>query len=511
MDLTRKRRYAAAAYMLYAVLYYLILFGEIEPLVSHTSTVGLLGDIIALACFWVGVRCQPKERRKPWLLFGVTTLLYTCGEVLWAYYTDFLGIDPSTPSVCDFFYVSNTYVTLAAIVVYLRQSGIDFKAVAFDFFISAFAVGGILYNFVMLPMLEQEGINLASLLINLNMAAMDLLFFAAVLLLVFGSESRQFLTGRMLMMAVSFLGFFVIDQLTLIFDIYEMETPAIIEPFWSFPLVLLGFVSTCPEDEQAQDLLPSNPRLEASLEYVRVLLPYVFTFCILFLVGIKFDLLDSLFLWAILLVGLLSLRQILILLRNHRLMATIRENENRLNLQNSELQRLNQKILRDAELDFLTQLANRRSIDKNFTRLVPPEGIEQSLGVLLIDVDFFKRINDTLGHQVGDFVLKQVAACIRDVIRIDDIAGRFGGDEFIVLLPGADINATASIARRLHEKAGRDNALTSRGVTLSIGYTSQIITSKSYDSEQLLRQADNALYHAKENGRNQFVMYQKRA
>ena len=510
MNLTSKRKYAVIAYLLYVGFYYLILVGEVEPFVSHTSTVGLIGDAIALFLFWVGAHCQPQEHRTPWLMFGFTAFLYAIGEVLWAYYTDFLGIDPSTPSVCDFFYVSNTYVAIAAIVFYLRQSGIDFKAVAFDFFISAFAVGGILYHFVMLPLIEQEGADPVPLLINLNNAAMDLLYFAALLLLVFGAESRQFFTGRIFLMGLAFLGFFVVDQLTLVFDIYEMELPAVIEPVWSFPIVLLGFVSTYPEDGTARaDAV--RPRLEAILEYVRVLLPYVFTFCILFLVGAKFGLLDSLFLWAVLLVALLSLRQIFILLRNHRLMATIRENEKRLNLQNSELQRLNQKILRDAEIDFLTQLANRRYIDRTFVRLTPPDGVAASLGVLLIDVDFFKRVNDTYGHQVGDFVLTQVAACIRSVIRVGDIAGRFGGDEFIVLLPGANDDTTAIVAERLTETVRGNNALASRNVTLSIGGTSQTITNANYRSEQLLKEADDALYHAKENGRDQSVMYRKKS
>ena len=237
------------------------------------------------------------------------------------------------------------------------------------------------------------------------------------------------------------------------------------------------------------------------------MLPYLFTFCILFLVGLKFGLLDSLFLWAILLVALLSLRQIFILLRNHRLVESIREKEKRLTLQNDELQRLNQKILRDAEIDFLTQLANRRHIDQSFVRLAPPKGVEAMMGVLLIDVDFFKGINDTYGHQVGDFVLKQVAACIRSVIRGGDIAGRFGGDEFIVLLPGADGEATTAVAERLTAIVRGNHVLASRGVTLSIGCTSQVITSQTYDMDQLLKQADDALYHAKEKGRDRFVLY----
>lgn len=508
MELALKRKYGVAAYLLYIAAYYLILVFEVEPFISHTSTVGLVGEVIVLTLFWFGVRCQPADKRKPWFWFAVTSVVYTCGEVLWAYYTDFLDLAPTTPSLCDIFYVSNTFISLYAVICYVRQLGIEFKDIAFDLFISVFAVGGIFYNFVMIPLLEKEASQLVPLLINVSMSVVDLMFFVALLLIVFGSDSRRLFTGRTILMGLAFLSFFAVDQLTLVYEIYEMEFPAFLEPFWSFPLFLLGFVSTYPEDGNELELT-ERPRSEKPLEYTRVLLPYAFTFCILFLVGIQFGLLHTLFLWGILLVVLLSIRQVLILLRNRRLMQTIQENEQRLNLQNYELQRLNQKILRDAEIDFLTQLSNRRFIDQTFTRLAPPEGVSSSLGLLLIDVDYFKRINDSFGHQVGDFVLQQVAACIRSVIRGDDIAGRFGGDEFIVLLPGANEKAAEAVARRLQERIKGNNALTSRGVTLSIGCTSRVITSENFDAEDLLKQADDALYHAKENGRNQFVLHRE--
>ena len=262
--------------------------------------------------------------------------------------------------------------------------------------------------------------------------------------------------------------------------------------------MLLGFVSTFADEDEKAPETPAHPQLETVLEYFRVLLPYLFTFIILLLVGIHLGITHPLFLWAVILVVALSLRQIGILLRNRRLMATIRENEKRLNLQNYELQRLNQKILRDAEVDFLTQLANRRYIDQSFDRLTPPEGVQVSLGLLLIDVDYFKRINDSYGHQIGDLILQQVAACIRSVIRGGDVAGRFGGDEFILLLPSTDSSTIATVAERLQEKIRRDDELASRNVTLSIGCASQTITSESYDPDELLRQADEALYRAKE-------------
>ena len=162
--------------------------------------------------------------------------------------------------------------------------------------------------------------------------------------------------------------------------------------------------------------------------------------------------------------------------------------------------------MRDAEVDFLTQLSNRRYIDKTFERLTPPEGRAESLGILLIDVDFFKRINDTFGHPTGDIVLKSVAEKIKSVIRGGDVAGRFGGDEFIILLPESDLTIVNLVAAQLTSAVRADKKLSELQVTLSIGGTSQQVNHENYDVQLLLKQADEALYKAKEGGRNRFVV-----
>ena len=99
-----------------------------------------------------------------------------------------------------------------------------------------------------------------------------------------------------------------------------------------------------------------------------------------------------------------------------------------------------------------------------------------------------------------------MARCIKEIVRGEDIAGRFGGDEFIVLLPGADKHATGLVASRLIEKTQKAVDLIIRNVTLSVGGTSQTFTNATFKVEALLKDADDALYKAKNNGRNQFVI-----
>jgi diguanylate cyclase (GGDEF)-like protein len=121
--------------------------------------------------------------------------------------------------------------------------------------------------------------------------------------------------------------------------------------------------------------------------------------------------------------------------------------------------------------------------------------------LILIDIDFFKKVNDLHGHQVGDEVLIQVARVIRECTRSGDIAARWGGEELAVYLPSVQHSAALNIAERIRNKVQES---TRPEVTVSIGVSSwnkeQMITMK-----QLFNEADVALYHAKNNGKNQVV------
>jgi diguanylate cyclase (GGDEF)-like protein len=124
--------------------------------------------------------------------------------------------------------------------------------------------------------------------------------------------------------------------------------------------------------------------------------------------------------------------------------------------------------------------------------------------VLMCDVDFFKRINDTHGHPAGDAVLKEVANRMHSAIRPYDAVGRFGGEEFLVLCPGTDAAGGAALARRLRETIASTPIVTDRGpidVTVSIGLSARVFENVA-ELDQIISEADAALYAAKHNGRN---------
>ena len=154
-------------------------------------------------------------------------------------------------------------------------------------------------------------------------------------------------------------------------------------------------------------------------------------------------------------------------------------------------------------LDGLTRLMNRvyweRAVETEFQRC---RRIGHSSALLMLDIDHFKAVNDAHGHQVGDEALRAVATILRDSLRMHDIAGRYGGEEFGVVLPGIDARGAAALAERIRRKIESSVVEPRRGVrvTASIGYAA--LGNDDHDPGAWIARADRALYAAKAAGRN---------
>ncbi len=169
--------------------------------------------------------------------------------------------------------------------------------------------------------------------------------------------------------------------------------------------------------------------------------------------------------------------------------------------------KMHAEIERMATTDGLTGLCNHRVFQQKLTEeLKRSERHETPLSLLLTDIDFFKKVNDTYGHPVGDLVLKGVSKVLLHEIRDIDIAARYGGEEFVVILPGTDSVGAKNIAERLR-KAIMAETYSSDGRTLKVTTSIGIATvpSDARTKEELIEKADQALYHAKHNGRNQSI------
>jgi diguanylate cyclase (GGDEF)-like protein len=170
-----------------------------------------------------------------------------------------------------------------------------------------------------------------------------------------------------------------------------------------------------------------------------------------------------------------------------------------------------QRLQHHAETDSLTEVANRRAFDAALEReCARATRYHSHFAVMLIDVDNFKTINDSEGHAVGDDMLRMVANHIAHCLRSTDLLGRYGGDEFAILLPKTALDEASEVADRIRDKMGMASAQIGRQatpVTLSMGLTAYIPGDLA-DRRQLLEQADQALYSAKSDGRNRVGVWQ---
>ncbi|MBC8059443.1 MAG: diguanylate cyclase [Clostridiaceae bacterium] len=176
----------------------------------------------------------------------------------------------------------------------------------------------------------------------------------------------------------------------------------------------------------------------------------------------------------------------------------------------SELDEFYNKLKNEATVDFLTGINNVRQFDKYFNDLAKQTvRKEESLSLLFLDIDHFKKVNDTYGHSSGDIILKGLAVILRDTCRGFDVVSRNGGEEFSVILLDCSSPNAVVIAEKIRKNVEKHKFYISDkvaiNITISIGVSTYPDTTDSIDN--LLGYADNALYEAKRAGRNRVVLY----
>ena len=170
-------------------------------------------------------------------------------------------------------------------------------------------------------------------------------------------------------------------------------------------------------------------------------------------------------------------------------------------LENARLHRI---VERQALIDGLTGLANRRQCEEALTsEIARADRLETTLTIVLADLDDFKAINDLHGHATGDDVLREFAAVLRATVRDSDLAGRWGGEEFLLLLPGADAIGAAQLADRVRSSLAERSFLGNDGTVVSVTCSFGVAQhTPGSDERDLFASADRALYRAKREGKN---------
>ena len=165
---------------------------------------------------------------------------------------------------------------------------------------------------------------------------------------------------------------------------------------------------------------------------------------------------------------------------------------------------LEQKLIEISRIDELTKIFNRRAFNDFFNGYYERAvRYKEDLGVIIFDIDDFKSINDEFGHLVGDSVLIKLSKEIKKLVRISDIFARWGGEEFIILVPNTDDILVYELSERIRKSFEKVNFGINRSITISLGIG--VMVGKE-TKDTILKKADDALYQAKSEGKNKSVI-----
>jgi two-component system cell cycle response regulator len=431
------------------------------------------------------------------ILIGMASLGELVATSLWTYYQNFLD-QPPFPSWADAAYLCE-YPTLLAGILLLPMQRLVAAArlrIAIDSLLIMLAIVTFSWYFVLGPTVLQGGEQSLAKVVSAAYPLADLVLFAAVLIL-WARSGHAAMRPIVAPLAAGLLLFVVADS---VFDYQSLQgtyaTGSLIDPLWSLGFLLIGLSTQMLSRYEQQESDARALHAAALPPFWRTLVPYavlppmggllVYT---IHRHGVN-SLAVGVYVCGAMLLVLIVGRQILALLENRHLYRQVAE-------ANLRLQAL-------ATTDPLTELPNHRSIvvalDQEIERC---RRYSRGCAVLILDLDHFKVLNDTYGHLAGDAALKDAASLMRQTLRTVDTVGRWGGEEFVILLPELHTAEARLIAERLRGAVG-SHAGSTRGrvpITCSIGLA--LYPDDGTDRDSLFAAADRAMYAAKTLGRNQ--------
>jgi diguanylate cyclase (GGDEF)-like protein len=184
--------------------------------------------------------------------------------------------------------------------------------------------------------------------------------------------------------------------------------------------------------------------------------------------------------------------------------------EDKVKLRTQELEAANRELDRQSRSDHLTGVLNRRGFETQLKIALSSARRRNSpISVIMVDLDHFKQVNDTHGHDVGDQVIRHLSDTLRQRVRDSDIVARLGGEEFVVMLPDTDAKGAQILAEELVKVVASRQAPVAGKVTISAGVSE--LNMKLEDLAEMLKGADEALYVAKRSGRNQAIVHDANA
>lgn len=447
-----------------------------------TSIAPVMVALVSSKWMYKAYKGQKERERYFWLIFSVALVFHATGNLIW-----FLGAASKSfyqaPESSYLFWLLAYFLFLVALIYKIRLiRPIMSNTYLFNTIIFLVIVTAIFVHYSVRPYIESAESLFELILIGFLFPIVDIGLIFVTSLLYYLLRHGQERTSMLFFMGAFYLQILG-DLLTVIMKTNKDYYQLLIEPIWVGSLLFLGYACIFARREKRK-----RNRDEASINDKESIFPYISALVLFLLVYHSY-------LWKInalsLALGIVFFmiiaRQLVIIEKNKKLLRNFRDL---------------------AYHDSLTGLLNRTSFQMDLESTIKWAKVENStFFILLIDLDRFKLVNDTLGHFIGDLVLKKSAQILQNSMKEECCIYRVGGDEFVILLKESMKDTHKATANRIIEAFSETFYIDEHEITItpSIGISSYPFNGE--DSQSLFKAADTAMYLAKGKGRNNFQLF----
>lgn len=519
-----KKWFAAYIFLHISSYYFFILFNaNTDTYDVIIQTLSWLAPIIACATLFYVSRKSVGNNQMFWLLLSLGCLSYMTAEsISFVSHTAF-DLALPYPGWPDLFYFLQIVFFLVAFVYQLtqnKQASYQIKFI-FDMMIIIAVSTALSWHFLIRHLLPTESDSLLLLFVSLGYPIGDLLLLFGAVSFYIGSS--QPLPSRVLFLIVVGLIFQVFADTAHLYstvaDTYVSGN--LYDPLWALSLLLVALAGLCSLDP-TEKIMPKRV-LAAGDEQLsfRMLLPY-FSLLILFIamVAEQTESMNGLIAGAGVAALLIISRQIFTMQDNRRLIFKydqltsalehkVEQRTMEVTSKNEQLKDSVQQMKHLAYYDILSGLPNRRLFfEKLEAAIVSAKQNSHKLAVVFIDLDRFKNINDTFGHDFGDVLLQEFSQRIRENLRSIDTLSRQGGDEFTLILDYVkNEKDIESIIQKLQKTLEKPLTINEQELFISMSIGISVYPKDGETANELMKHADNAMYSAKEKGRNNYQFF----
>lgn len=479
--------------------------------------------IASITLFYVYKKLKNNDKYF-WLLIFLGCCSFVIAEAIWDYYENFLQVEVPFPGWADLFYMLQIVFYLLAFLYMFWSKRDHLQLAKFILDISIFMTVAISFSwhFIISDILSLPHVSSLFMFVSMGYPIGDLILILGAISFYLGSE--YFFSPKVLFLIFSSLVVQVCADSAYLYlsanSLYFSGGP--FDPLWSLALLLMGIAGSYSITEQKVDETLTKKNISYIKDFfaLKLLLPYLSVIVLFVVMFIQTKQINSLIVGAAVAILLVILRQIFTLLENQTLLSnyhTLTEKlEQKIEERTIEISNKNQQLLTAvkkmkhmADHDVLSGLPNRRFFLKQLTiAMADAKRNSTKLAVVFIDLDRFKDINDTLGHYLGDQLLKYVSKQMLRQLRSIDTISRQGGDEFTLLLN--KISSELEIIQLIKQiQSIVESPIRINGHELHVAMSMGIATYPGDGSttDELLKHADMAMYSAKEEVGNSFKFY----